>query len=200
MQPVIRGIQAVGSVSITYRYNTPDGILPRPEGWSGVDIDTSNGIQLAGFRLDSEFLRAAQQIASSAMIPILGGGGLALTNNNRTGTLTINCSRVSAPETGQNMEMMGANTDQGAYGLGIREGEAYDLVIVSQYQQAATGGDSFGATIDVAFMFNGRRTTIQFFGVTVASVSPVALAGNDAANYAVELNYLDWLCQFSMEG
>ena len=114
-QPIIRGIQAVGSVDISYKYNSsngqlvfdPDIINIREKDAAATAtsqytaIDTSNFIHLAGFRLDSQFLQAAQQIASSAVIPILGGGGLALTNNNRTGALTINCTRVGVPQGGK---------------------------------------------------------------------------------------------------
>ena len=110
MQPIIRGIQAVGSVQIKYFYNSNSGTdnegqLPIPNNFrfgalTGAQyIDTKNGIQIAGFRLDSEFLRANPQIASSFVIPILGGGGVALTNNNRTGTLNLVCAKVSTPNT-----------------------------------------------------------------------------------------------------
>ena len=108
MQPISRGIQAVGAVDIYYKYN--GGILYPPAASIRIldgdgnpvtsGIDTSEGIALAGFRLDGEFLRANPQIASSVIIPILGGGGVALTNNNRTGTLSINCTKVSTPSSG----------------------------------------------------------------------------------------------------
>jgi len=191
MQPITRGIQAVGSVSINYKYNSVDGVLPVPSGWDlgGITgIDTSPaGIELAGFRLDGEFLRAAQQIASSIMVPILGGGGVALTNNNRTGTLTIASSRVSSPNVEDRAQM--TNT--------VGNDVYYDLVLIAQCQQAALGGDSVGATLTVKFDFNGLGTTVEFQGVTVANVAPLALAGNDVANYAVSLNYLNWKASFS---
>lgn len=189
MQPIVRGIQAVGSVSINYRYNSADGILPVPPGFSfasGITgIDTgAGGVEVAGFRLDSEFLRAVQQIASSVMIPILGGGGVALTNNNRTGTLSINCSRVSTPLPDASMSgLVGAT-------------QAYDLVLLAQCQQAAQGGDSLGATLTVSFLFSGKETRLTFEGSTIAKVDPVALAGNDVPSYGVEINYLNWNCVF----
>ena len=94
-QPIIRGIQAVGAVDIFYKYNSVDGVLNIPSSLiklgdgTNQSVNTDTGIAVAGFRLDSEFLRAVQQIASSQVIPILGGGGVALTNNNRTGTLSL---------------------------------------------------------------------------------------------------------------
>lgn len=190
-QPIIRGIQAVGAVDIKYRYNSSDYSLPVPTSMGGTDtftsIDTKGGITLAGFRLDGEFLRAVQQIASSAVIPILGGGGVALTNNNRTGSLTITCAKVSTPDLSKGGAMYKGN------GIGpVDDGKYYDMVYVAQIQQAQTGGDSVGASLVVSFMFCGKCTNIQFDGVTVGTVDPIGLSGNDAATYSVVLNYLNW--------
>ena len=105
-QPIIRGVQAVGAVDIKYQYNGSGHKLILPTGSIRINgetekdqtvIDTTGFISVAGFRLDGEFLRAVQQIASSVQIPILGGGAIALTNNNRSGTLSINATRVSTP-------------------------------------------------------------------------------------------------------
>lgn len=204
-QPIIRGIQAVGAVDIYYRYN---GKLTFPAGIkvgsSTPEIDFTDtsvkALKVAGFRLDGEFLRAVQQIASSVQIPILGGGAIALTNNNRSGQLTINCTRVSTPDTASagaprmhNSDTMGA--------INVSDGSAaedvYDLTLIAQAQQAQPGGDSLGATLTVVFKFNGLYTSIQFYGCTVATVDPIGLSGNDAVNYNVTLNYLDWKAQYS---
>ncbi|MBO5750604.1 MAG: hypothetical protein J6R36_06635, partial [Bacteroidaceae bacterium] len=102
-QPIIRGIQAVGAVDIIYGYNGNGGKLQlNPEVMKlgnavTTEIDTNGGVPVAGFRLDGEFLRAVQQIASSVQVPILGGGAVALTNNNRSGSLNINCTKTSTP-------------------------------------------------------------------------------------------------------
>ena len=216
-QPIIRGIQAVGAVDIKYEYNSSDHVLSIPTNSIRIDdqsqkynsINTNGGIPVAGFRLDSEFLRAVQQIASSAQVPILGGGAVALTNNNRSGTLSINCTRVSTPAPGETYDKDVKDGDQvihkagdlvaeatGAMlhgnGIGPVGTDAYDLVFLAQIQQAQPGGDSMGATITVDFMFCGLHTTIQFQGCTVASVDPLGLSGNDAVNYNVSFNYLNW--------
>lgn len=219
-QPIIRGIQAVGAVDIKYEYNSSDHVLSIPTNSIRINdqttgsksINTDGGVSVAGFRLDSEFLRAVQQIASSAQIPILGGGAVALTNNNRSGTLSINCTRVSTPSpegtydkevkddtTGQVIHKAGDLTGEGTgtmlkgNGVGpIGNDPVYDLVFLAQVQQAQPGGDSMGATITVDFMFCGLHTTIQFQGCTVASVDPLGLSGNDAVNYNVSFNYLNW--------
>lgn len=191
-QPIIRGVQAVGGVDILYRYNSSDNTLPIPSsfhtGKSLTAINTKDGIKIAGFRLDGEFLRAVQQIASSQVIPILGGGGVALTNNNRTGTLQINATKVSTPDLASNGKML---HDIG-FGPIKADDKVYDLTFIAQIQQGQDGGDSVGATFVIAFDFCGKTTLIQFDGCTIGGVDPVGLSGNDAVNYNVSINYLSW--------
>lgn len=221
-QPIIRGIQAVGAVDIKYEYNSSDHKLTLPantiriNGQAKTVIDTTGGVSVAGYRLDGEFLRAVQQIASSVQVPILGGGAVALTNNNRSGTLTINCTKVSTPSDGATYtadvkddqgntihkagELIAGATGAMLKGNGIgpiSEDAVYDLVLLAQVQQAQPGGDSMGATLTVDFMFCGLHTTIQFQGCTIANVDPLGLAGNDAANYNVQINYLNWTVNHS---
>ena len=83
--------------------------------------------------------------------------------------------------------------------IGADASNVYDLVFLAQVQQAQTGGDSEGATIKVKFDFCGLTTTISFEGCTIASVDPIGLAGNDAVNYNVSINYLNWTCEYSKE-
>lgn len=199
-QPIIRGIQAVGGVDIIYRYNSADGKLKIPKAFHAgnvTEIDTSDGIAIAGFRLDGEFLRAVQQIASSVVIPILGGGGVALTNNNRTGTLNINATRVSTPDlsaTGGGKMLKGTG-----FGPVAADANVYDLTFIAQLQQGQDGGDSVGSTIAICFDFCGKTTVVQFDGCTIASVDPVGLSGNDAVNYNVAINYLTWDCYYDVK-
>ena len=199
-QPIIRGIQAVGGVDILYRYNSVDNKLKVPKAFHAgnvTEIDTTNGIAIAGFRLDGEFLRAVQQIASSVVIPILGGGGVALVNNNRTGTLNINATRVSTPDlsaTGGGKMLKGIG-----FGPVAADANVYDLTFIAQLQQGQDGGDSVGSTIAICFDFCGKTTVIQFDGCTIASVDPVGLSGNDAVNYNIAINYLTWNCYYNVE-
>lgn len=224
-QPIIRGIQAVGAVTIQYQYNSSDHKLVLPTNVmqlggnpNNSSIDTSGFVSVAGFRLDGEFLRAVQQIASSVQVPILGGGAVALTNNNRSGTLNINCTKVSTPSpdeevyesdvydetSGQKLHSAGELKSTGlgsmlsGNGIGPVGGErVYDLTFLAQVQQAQSGGDSVGATMRVSFQFCGLYTVIEFQGCTIASVDPIGLAGNDAPNYGVAINYLNWTANFS---
>lgn len=216
-QPIIRGIQAVGAVDIKYQYNGDKNILKLPSsmrlgGKADTEINTANFIPIAGFRLDGEFLRAVQQIASSVQIPILGGGAIALTNNNRSGTLTIGATRVSTPTSEQKKyesdgdghkagDPMGPAAGAMTQGNGVgpvgSNLSVYDLTFIAQVQQAQAGGDSVGATIQVIFKFNGLYTVLEFQGCTIASVDPVGLSGNDAVNYNVTINYLNWTVNYS---
>ena len=205
-QPIIRGIQAVGAVDIEYQYNKADHKLSVPNdlmqinGNAITEIDTDGYVPVAGFRLDGEFLRAVQQIASSVQIPILGGGAVALTNNNRSGTLNINCTKTSTPSPdAAKGGAVGAMYRPADAAIGPNRDNVYDLVFLAQLQQAQEGGDSEGATIHVIFKFCGLYTVIEFQGCTIASVDPVGLAGNDAPNYNVSINYLNWTCNFSSE-
>lgn len=220
VQPIIRGIQTVGHVEIRYRYNLQVGqnfYLPIPKGFKFLDgtgdevtvlassTDGKNQIDLgtagalvAGFRLDSEFLRANPQIASSFTIPLLGGGGISLTNNNRTGTLNMVCAKVSVPELGgdTNNVYMKQETGGGA-AIGVDStNQFYDMVTLAQLQQAQEGGDPYGANISFVFEFSGVETTLEFQACTVATVDPIGLAGNDAVNYNITFNYLNWTCEY----
>lgn len=203
-QPIIRGIQAVGGVDIKYTYNGKDNQLTLPSsiklnnngGKAGPSVLTLKNVSVAGFRLDGEFLRAVQQIASSVVIPILGGGGIALTNNNRTGTLNINATKVSTPS-GDDENAGSMYTPSGS-GIGVvGTAVVYDLVFLAQAQQAVAGGDSAGSTISVIFEFCQQRTVITFEGCTIASVDPIGLSGNDAVNYNVAINYLNWTVEYN---
>lgn len=211
-QPIIRGVQNVGSVQILYRYNAQsadgkyylplaDEIVVNDDQKAGtqnaIDCGAGDGIPVAGFRLDSEFLRANPQIASSFVIPILGGGGVALTNNNRTGALNLVCARVSAPQTDDN-ESVGRMVGKASEGIGVKSNTPYyDFVTLAQIQQAQVGGDSYGAQITIVFKFCGVVTKIVFEGCTIATVDPIGLAGNDAVNYAVVVNYLNWYLDYT---
>jgi hypothetical protein len=193
LQPVVEGIQAVGSVGITYQYNSSDHVLDIPVsfelgGTKGGQIETKTPLNLAGFRLDSEFLRASPMIATSFMTAILGGGAVALTNNIRAGTFSLNCTKCSSPIlSGSDLGGFKASEDGST-----TENTYYDFVFIAQCQQARPGGDSVGSTITVSFDFGNVTTELTFNSCTIASVDPVAIAGNDLPNYNVSVNYLRW--------
>jgi hypothetical protein len=209
MQPIIRGVQNVGQVELRYRYLSPDGKLLLPTtliqltaakkklesiATSEGSGQTTTGILVAGFRLDSEFIRANPQIASSIVIPLLGGGGIALTNNNRTGTLRLRCTKVSVPDTTEKSNWSIASGANSQAGVISESGSTkyYDLVTLAQIQQSQSGGDSYGAELSISFQFASVVTKLTFEMCTVQTVDPLGLAGNDAADYDVVFNYLNW--------
>ena len=219
-QPIIRGIQAVGQVKVLYRYNLTDNgtqfYMPVPTNLIQILDDKASdpvkkipmgtsGVEVAGFRLDSNFLNAAQQIASSAVIPILGGGGVALTNNNRTGSITFTCAKVSTPVHGKQRAKDVNNSPAGrmfggeSQGIGIRDKSiAYDMVTLAQIQQAQPGGDSVGSNILIGYEFCGKKTKLVFEACTIADVAPLTMSGNDAATYNITINYLNWSMQHNV--
>jgi hypothetical protein len=204
-QPIIEGIQAVGSVEVTYKYNGTILTVPKSFviGTSPrlTEIDTTGGLSLAGFRLDSEFFRATPMMATSFMTPILGGGAVALTNNIRAGTFSVNCTRCATPIMDSSGSAVSTN---GAFkAMDDRSGNYdrfYDFVFIAQCQQATAGGDSVGSTITVEWEFNGVTITLAFLNCTIASVDPIAIAGNDLSNYNVSVNYLRWEMTYSGAG
>lgn len=226
MQPIIRGVQSVGRVQIKYCYlgkNTGDDKTSKPyalpipssftfkNGNSELTGDAKRiitmpaaGIPVAGFRLDAEFVRANPQIASSFTIPLLGGGGVSLTNNNRTGQLTLACTKVAVPNldvsaNGNDAVRLaaGENSVAGVRAVTGQSDEYYDMVTLAQIQQAQDGGDSYGANISLGMEFAGVSTVLTFEMCTVASVDPIGIAGNDAVNYQVVFNYLNWTSEVS---
>lgn len=220
-QPIIRGIQAVGQVKVLYRFNLTDNgqqfYMPIPENLIQIlnakgDVPNkqipmgTTGVEVSGFRLDSNFLNAVQQISSSAVIPILGGGGVALTNNNRTGSITFTCAKVSTPVygnegPGQTNDLPAGRMFGGdAQGIGIRDKRiAYDMVTLAQIQQAQPGGDSVGANVLIGYEFCGKKTQLIFEACTVADVAPLTLSGNDAATYNITMNYLNWSMKHNVQ-
>lgn len=144
-------VQAVGDVTIQY---------------TRTGFNNGDPIAIQGFKLSSQFLGAEQVVDNSVIIPILGGGSIQLTNTNKSGTLTFNCTRVSPDVT------------QG------------DIVSIAQAQQEVA--DSIGATIAISFGFNGAVFTITFYKCTVKRCPPILLAGNDAPDYSVQFNYGYW--------
>ena len=141
-------VQAVGGVVISYQHPI---------------IGDNDPITFQGFKLQSQFLDGESAVDNSVIIPILGGGSIQLTNNNLSGTITFNCTRVSTV---------------------LSDG---DIVTVAQAQVRI--GDSTGATISVAWPFNGAIFKVTFYNCTVKKVPPVKLAGNDAPDYGVQFNY-----------
>lgn len=181
-------IQAVGSMSILYRYNRVGAAYPA----GGLTV------ALGGFKLNAEFISTQQAVPNSVIIPLLGGGSVQLTNDNKAGTITFAVTRTAKTEDSDeylgatgigvddegNMVITDADAPEGTLGV--------DLVSLALAQISVQGTDSAGATISCSTSFNGVDFTINFEGCTVATCEPMRLAGNDVPTYNVAFNYHTW--------
>lgn len=144
-------VQSVGNFS---------AVLVHPLVLDGVALN------LRGFKLDSQFLDTVQLIENSKIISLVDGGTITLTNANKAGSITFNCSSTSGR---------------------VADG---DVVAVGRFLR--TQGDSVGGLLRIAYSIGGNVTVINFLAVTIKTTPPLKLAGNDIPDYAVEFNYADF--------
>lgn len=127
-------------------------------------------IALTGFKLEGQFLNTEQLLDNSKVVPLLSGDTISITNTNRSGSITFNCTRASGT---------------------IEKG---DVVAVANKLQEL--GDNEGGTLTVSYGFNGAIFKVTFFSVTVRSAPPLLMAGNDVPDYSVRFNYGDYKVEF----
>ena len=127
-------------------------------------------IALTGFKLEGQFLSSEQLLDNSKVVPLLSGDTISITNTNRSGTLTFNCTRASGS---------------------IEKGDV--VAIANKLQEL---GDNSGGTMTVSYGFNGAIFKVTFFSVTVRSAPPLLMAGNDVPDYSVKFNYGDYKVEF----
>lgn len=127
-------------------------------------------IALTGFKLESQFLNTEQLLDNSKVVPLLSGDTISITNTNRSGTITFNCTRASGT---------------------LVNG---DIVAVANKLQEL--GDNAGGTLTVSYGFNGAVFKVTFFSVTVRNAPPLLMAGNDVPDYSVKFNYGDYKVEF----
>lgn len=156
-------VQATGESTITYSY-------PKALKIGDETIAANIGVTLTGFKLNDQFIDTAQALQNSVLIPLLNGGSIQLTNANKAGSITFNVIRI------------GANFDA--------DTKVCDITAIADAQRSS--GDSVGATITVAWQFNGLAYSIKFEKCTVVDTPPLKLAGNDAPSYQVTFNYATW--------
>lgn len=156
-------VQATGESTITYSY-------PKDLSIGNDTLNANTGVTLTGFKLNSQFIDTAQALQNSVLIPLLNGGSIQLTNANKAGSITFSVIRV------------GANLDS--------DNNKCDITAIADAQRSI--GDSIGATITVAWNFDGKSYSIAFKKCTVVDTPPLKLAGNDAPDYNVTFNYATW--------
>lgn len=155
-------VQATGESTISYSYGKALTIGDKT-------IIANAAVTLTGFKLNDQFVDTSQTLQNSVIIPLLNGGSIQLTNANKAGSITFSVIRI------------GANID---------ENNVCDISAIADAQRAT--GDSVGATITVAWEFNGLAYSIKFSKCTVVDAPPLKLAGNDAPSYNVVFNYATW--------
>jgi hypothetical protein len=156
-------VQATGESTITYQY-------PMDLSLGEDTIPANTGVTLTGFKLNDQFIDTAQALQNSVLIPLLNGGSIQLTNANKAGSITFSVIRI------------GANFDS--------TNSKCDITAIADAQRSI--GDSIGATITVAWNFDGKAYSIIFKKCTVVDTPPLKLAGNDAPSYNVTFNYATW--------
>jgi hypothetical protein len=157
----VNSIQTVGDFVATFSHPK---VLSIDGGRTGV------GIPLHGFKLEDVFVSTAQAVENSKMVPLVDGGTVSLTNSIKAGRVTINALR----------------TVSSAVAVSVTSG---DIVVIANALQADGMADNQGGTIMFSYGFNGAQETIIFEGVTLVSVPPLLLAGNDLPVYPVVFNY-----------
>lgn len=140
-------------------------LLPNLDGSSNTAGDAIF-VSLKGFKLDTTFLNMVQMMDNSKRVALVGGGTVAITNNVRAGTTTLNAVRTSS-------DMMKG-----------------DAVLIATYLQGMA--DSVGSLLTFGWGFGGAIETLELYGVTFVSCPPLILAGNDLPDYPIVFSYADF--------
>lgn len=146
-------VQSVGASDLSLVFSHPVLIVA---GYAAA-------LSLTGFKLEGQFVGTEQLLDNSKVVPLLNGDTISITNTNRSGTISFNCTRASGT---------------------IEKG---DIVAIANKLQEL--GDNTGGTLIISFGFNGATFKVTFFSVTVRSAPPLLLSGNDVPDYSVKLNY-----------
>ncbi len=126
------------------------------------DIAGGNPVTMVGYKLEGAMVETAQYIDSSKVVPLIRGS-VSITNENDSGTLTITSTL----------------TDKNA-----RFGD-----LVAYVRKLKAAGSSLPLTVKITQDVNGETLSWEFISCTVKSVAPLHIAGNDVADYPIELYY-----------
>lgn len=159
-------IQNVGNFTVKY-ISTALSTLAASSDYKGVTsakIGTTEAgsVFLTGFKLESMIVSADQQIDNAKLVPLVNGDSITLTNLCKAGTLAFNAARTAA---------------------GINGGDC-----IAVFDFVRTQGDD-GGILEISWRMNGKNRKIIFSGVCVQRCPPLAIAGNDVADYNISLTY-----------
>lgn len=155
----VHGVECVGRVSFLLKHP----ILTALANANSEYKDLKSGVYLTGFKLEEVLIRTEGMIQNAKLIPLLNGDTMTLTNSNKSGIMTIACTRTAA---------------------GIKGG---DLVSIADFIRSQ--GDSSGGELTVSWTRNGADKSLAFKTVCVQDCPPLQYAGNDLPSYGVKLTY-----------
>lgn len=162
-QPAIHGVECVGRVSFLFKHPLLSALATQNSSeYDGLQ----NGVYLTGFKLEDTLIRTDSMIQNAKLIPLLNGDTMTLTNSNKSGVMTIACTRTAA---------------------GVKGG---DLVAIADFIRSQ--GDSSGGTLEVSWTRNNADKKITFKAVCVQDVTPMQYAGNDLPSYGIKLTYASY--------
>lgn len=155
----VHGVECVGRVSFLFKHPILEALAKKGGQYSGL----AGGVYLTGFKLEDVAINTSSMLANAKLIPMLNGDTMTLTNSNKSGTMTISCTRTAA---------------------GIAGG---DLVSIADFIRSQ--GDSTGGTLEVSWTRNSEPKKITFQKVCIQDCPPIMYAGNDLPSYGVKLTY-----------
>ena len=158
-QEAVHGVECVGRIKFLFKHPILEALAAKKAEYAGL----KGGVYLTGFKLEDVAIRTAGMLQNAKLIPMLNGDTMTLTNSNKSGVMTIACTRTAA---------------------GVLGG---DLVAIADFVRSQ--GDSIGGTLTVSWSRNGEDKQIVFKKVCVQDCPPLEYAGNDLPDYGVKLTY-----------
>lgn len=159
-------IQNVGNFTVKYIANSLSSLAASSDypgvTSSAIGTTSAGAVFLTGFKLESTIVSAGQQIDNAKLVPLVNGDSITLTNLCKAGTLAFNAARTAA---------------------GINGGDC-----IAIFDFVRTQGDD-GGILEISWRMNGKNRKIIFSGVCVQRCPPLAIAGNDVADYNISLTY-----------
>lgn len=157
---MVHGVESVGRIQFLLKHPMLNTLATANSDAYGAIKD---GVALTGFKLDDVTIKTETLIDNAKLVPMLNGDTMTLTNSNKSGTISIACTRTAA---------------------GIAGG---DLVAIADFIRSQ--GDCTGGTLVVSWLRNGAQKKIEFKSVCVKKCAPLQYAGNDLPSYDVQLTY-----------
>jgi hypothetical protein len=155
----VHGVECVSRLSMLFKHPVLEALATANGEYAGL----KNGVYLTGFKLEDSVIRTEGAIQNAKLIPLLNGDTMTLVNSNKSGILTLACTRTAA---------------------GIKGGDIVDTMDFIRSQ-----GDSSGGSLEISWQRNGQPKKLTFSTVCVMDCPPLQLDGNDLPSYGIKLTY-----------